>query len=202
MVTSVNVVTSINVITSIQVVTTKPVTTTTAAGGSFDVDINYDPDTDNAQWYHSDNVEFFKDGIVIKDSEGNDVTADAVISFAETPGSVYDGKNFDYEVDFTAEINGVTLTGTIPVKIGPRGDANKSAGKSADIYDAIIVAKFILPKPAADIPAGSFQEFLADNNEDGVVNIYDAINVAKLILPANGGNWSKVSKDYSKWIKD
>ncbi|MCI7804593.1 MAG: hypothetical protein MR503_05925, partial [Oscillospiraceae bacterium] len=196
-------VTNVVTVTSIVEVPITVVTTTTAGGsGTYTFETNYNNDADQDQWYHSDNVEFFKDGIVIKDAEGNDVTADAEIKFATTPGEVYDGKTFDYEVDFTAEINGVTLTGTIPVKIGPRGDSNMSGGKSADIYDAIIIAKFILPKPAADIPEGSFQEFLADNNEDGIVNIYDAINVAKLILPANNGDWSKVSKDYSKWILD
>ncbi len=201
-VTSIKEVTSLVTVTSIVNVPSTVVTTTNGGSGSFEIELTYDGKTDSDQWYHSDNVEFFKDGIVIKDSNGNDVTADAVISFATTPGEVYDGKNFDYEVDFTVEINGETLTGSLPVKIGPRGDSNMSGKASADIYDAIIIAKFILPKPAADIPAGSFQEFLADNNEDGVVNIYDAINVAKLILPANNGDWSKVSKDYSKWIKD
>ena len=52
-----------------------------------------------------------------------------------------------------------------------------------------------------DIPKGSFQEFLGDNNEDGVVDLYDAINVAKLILPTVNGDWTKVSNDYQNWIK-
>ena len=219
-VTSIEKITSVEKVTSIENVTNiVPVTsyviltsivpvpgtlTTTAVPTTGDISIvtDYDIDDFQDQWYHSDNVEFFTDGIVVKNAAGEDVTADATISFATTPGEVYNGKDFDYEVEYTVEIDGQEFTGTIPVKIGPRGDANYSAGKSADIYDAIIIAKFILPKPAANIPKDTFQYFLGDNNEDGVVNIYDAINVAKLILPANGGNWDKVSKDHQNWIKD
>jgi len=130
-----------------------------------------------------------------------DVTEDAVIKFADTPADVYDGENFDYTVEFTVEYNGTTKTASIPVKIGPRGDANMSGGELADLYDAITVATFILPTKPIDIPKGSFQEFLGDNNEDGVVDLYDAINVAKLILPTVNGDWTKVSNDYQNWIK-
>ena len=131
----------------------------------------------------------------------DDVTEQAVITFDVTPGEVYDGENFDYEVAFTVLYNGQEINGMLPVKIAPRGDTNLSAGKSADIYDAIVVAKYILPQPAATIDEG-FHTFVSDNNEDEKVNIYDAINIAKLILPANAGDWDKVSKDHQKWIMD
>ena len=130
-----------------------------------------------------------------------DVSAKAVITFASTPADVYDGESFDYEIAFTVLYNGQEIDGTVPVKIAPRGDTNLSAGKSADIYDAIVVAKYILPKPAATIDEG-FHTFVADNNEDEKVNIYDAINIAKLILPANAGDWDKVDKNHQNWIKD
>ena len=80
------------------------------------------------QFYFSDEDEFFIDGIKVL-LDGKNVTNDVEFIFNTTPESTFNGKDHDYKVPFLAEYTDssggcTSVTGSMNVKIGMRGDAN------------------------------------------------------------------------------
>lgn len=93
------------------------------------------------QFYYSDQEEFFRDGIKVS-FDGNDVTADTVITFYTTPKTTYNGKSTDYIVPFIAEYDGKAAEGQLDVKIGMRGDVNLDHKITAN--DLVIIQNDLL----------------------------------------------------------
>jgi len=98
-------------------------------------------DGTHCQWYTTDNVSFRKQGIHVK-INGVDVTDTCTFEFAEgkTPAEVYDGINTDYMIPVTVTPDGGTsVTTSVWVKIGQRGDVNLD--HAVDVCDSSAIAR-------------------------------------------------------------
>ena len=141
------------------------------------------------QWYYADQQEFRFDGIKAVDSNGDDRTAELEFAAAK-PGDLYDGKTFDYTVDLL--IDG-EVVGTVPVKIGLRGDASLDHKISAKDASVIFTA-YKLVYSGKDDGIDDWQFFLgnvdSDQNKSGSTKIsaQDASYVFSLYKAVYGGD--------------
>lgn len=107
-------------------------------------------------WYRTTDTHFRADGMHVK-WNGKDVTDQSVIEFDDgiTPKSVYDGKNFDYELPVNINYGLAIAPTTVYAKIGQKNDANLD--HSVDIRDAAMMARSVSAKENS-----SGKEYMSD----------------------------------------
>ncbi len=76
-------------------------------------------------------------------------------------------------------LNGVTLECKVTVSPYVYDSGDVDMNKKIDLYDAIMIAKFLINK----VDLSEEQLSLADYNQDGKVDLYDAIEICKSLMP-------------------
>lgn len=139
---------------------------------------DYDIDDFKEQWYYSDDEVFYKDGIKVFDLDA-DVTDDAMVTFSISPKDIYNGVDIYYNIPFKVIYAGETIDSEIPVKIWMKSDLNFD--NTVDEQDAMIMRKYLDSK----IELTEFQKFLADTNNDGIIDNEDFSIYENIILTYN-----------------
>ncbi len=142
------------------------------------ISVDYDISTDPDQWYTTDDIEFYADGILVY-YNGEDVTEKSYIKFNSVPSEVYDGVNEYYSIPVRAEYKEFDVESYIIVKItGKPLPGDVSENKMVDLQDAILIAKYLL----GSVKFTDGQMKTADYNGSGSVDLYDVIGIAKYLL--------------------
>jgi hypothetical protein len=100
--------------------------------------------------------------------------------------------NKDMTKRMEISVNGEVVD-SIPVGICLRGDANSDG--SADVFDAITIAKYTVGTLGDSNFKGSMGEFAGNVNEDSSLDVFDAISIAKFTVCGEsdaGKAWKKV----------
>ncbi|MGN0613191.1 MAG: cohesin domain-containing protein, partial [Porcipelethomonas sp.] len=114
-------------------------------------------------WYFADETAWRTGGLsVLKNGEP---VEDPEFTFShESPAEVYDGEYFDYVIGVSCTVDGQTVEGEFPAKIGLRGDAN--CDHNVNIRDSAAIARDLaqvfVSKATTLTAEGGFGIFLAN----------------------------------------